>query len=249
MNYNQNFNNPQQNWNQPPAPEPRKPQSPVKWIIISLAIVLALGGLFYLVASLGKKMGSKVGEMTNGIAQREDSLRDEAIAQEYVSLVDEIQMKQTLPDSVKTNLINGLNELKTNAANANDLLKQYASGFNDTMQGRSALAGLNKIYAHNYFIKTGRATNLKNALIKLRDEGFAFFPSAHKDSTLLDAITVYDNERNMPAYLSQLAGWEALHFYQPAITVRLNITLYKKQIRNYASSVQRECRYYLETYP
>jgi hypothetical protein len=117
------------------------------------------------------------------------------------------------------------------------------------MQGRSALAGLNKIYAHNYFIKTGRATNLKNALIKLRDEGFAFFPSAHKDSTLLDAITVYDNERNMPAYLSQLAGWEALHFDQPAITVRLNITLYKKQIRNYASSVQRECRYYLETYP
>lgn len=246
MNFNQNWNNPQQNWNQPPAPTPPPRKSGNKTTIIIIAIaVCVVGGLFYLAYFLGKKFSETIGKVSESTIQRVDSLREYSNTQTYTALFNEINMNQEFSDSMRLALTRNIRLLGTLTDDANTLLNKYDDGFDDTLKDQNAFSLLNKKWGNAYFLKTGRATNLKNALLNLREKAFLDLPSEVRDSSILAIIVVYNNEAVIPDYLKNLASWEGLYFNQPSLVIRGNFTTLRRQTRSYEDAVLEGYREYL----
>ncbi len=245
MNYNQNWNNPQQNWNQPPTPQPRKNGNKTT-IIIVVIVACVVGGCFYLAAFLGKKFSETLGKAGEMNMQRVDSLREYSTAQTYTELFNEINTNQELSDSVKLDLTRNISYLQTLTDDVNALVNKYDDGFGDTLKGQNTFSLIDKKWGNAYFLKTGRAAKLKSSLQNLSESAFIDLPSEVRDSSILPIIVVYDNDdANLPEYLKNLTSWEGLYFNQPTLVIRGNFNTFRKQIRSYEDAVLERYKQYL----
>ncbi|MEO5645025.1 MAG: hypothetical protein ABIQ40_11060 [Bacteroidia bacterium] len=249
MNDNPSYNNPQQNWNQPPIrkPQPRK-RSP--WVLIIILIsAIAVGGLFYFVASLGKNVSETIGKFSHTSIERMNAVDENSVAKAYTDLADIINANSKLPDSLKSSFTKKLSNMKTLADEAQQLIKKYDSGLDDSINSQGSFSPRDKTMAHCYLIKTGRATNLKNALTKLKTKAFADLPQEVQDSSILDNLHVYANESGDDYKDNQFSNWETLHFNQTSSIVRMNFTKFEKEIQSFEKAIIRKYRdYILEMY-
>ena len=232
MNYDQNFYQ-QQN----PSPAPRKPKSNTKWFVLAGIVLAFIGLLAYGAVQLGKKVGNEINHFTTNTVSYADSMNETANSEAYASLLNEINSDTRIMDSIKNALAQKVTALHERASFSRGLIRKYGNGFQDTMQGQGGLSQFNKIWAHDYFIRTGRATEIKNSLLALRDSTFMELPYSQKDSTLLHKISVYDLNAGTPDYLRTLTSWEAIHYDQPAMTVSINIKTELIQVSNYESAL------------
>ena len=169
MNYNQNWNNPQQNWNQPPAPTPPPRKSGNKTTIIIIAIaVCVVGGLFYLASFLGKKFSETIGKVSESTMQRVDSLREYSNTQTYTALFNEINMNQEFSDSMRLALTRNITYLGTLTDDAKALLNKYDDGFDDTLKDQNAFSLLNKKWGNAYFHFNQTSLVIRGNLTTLR---------------------------------------------------------------------------------
>lgn len=241
MNYNPNWNNPQQQWNQPPAPAPQ-PKKSMKWpIIITIIVVVVVGGLISLAIFLGRSMGEVMQRTSRMSIQRQKSLEKPASTQDYYNVIDEINSDSLLADSMKVKLTQNLNELRKNVNEINELVELYEDGYNDTLPS-TRRHDSEKKFSHAYFIQSGRAANLKQALTDLQEETLKNLPDTAQASRFINILGVYDND-TAPDYLQQSTSWESTRFDQPAITVRLNLQMIKMEIESFEEAV---LKYYRE---
>ena len=240
MSYDQNF------YQQPDQdPSPREPKSNAKWFVIGALILVVLGCLIYGAMQLGKRFGNGISNLTKGPIHYADSVSEQVESDEYASLLADINSNPRINDSTRTAMAENLTRVHERAIAARELIRKYGNGFLDTMEGQSGLSRLNKSWAHNYFIRTGRATEIKNVLLVLRDESFRELPYSQKDSTLLKKIPVYESGKDAPEYLRNLTSWEAIHYDQPAVTVGMNIKTQLLEVRNYENKFLHIYRNYL----
>jgi hypothetical protein len=242
MNNQQNFY--QQQFSQPP--QPRKPKSNVKWFVLGGVALLLVSFLVYGAVQLGKKFGNGIGNFANTVAGSADSL-DETIKNEaYSKLLTDINADTGITDSTRMVMTAKIIAEKRRAAAARLMVRNYGNGFIDTMQGKSGLTALNKMWAHHFFIETGRAAAIKNALLVLRDSSYDELPDSQKDVHLLEKIPLFEPDSTMPAYLAKLTRWETLTFDQPVISVNVNIQNLLEEIRNYENGFIDIYRNYFE---
>lgn len=246
MNYNPNWNNPQQNWNQPPAPTPSPKKNNKTIVIIVVIAVLVVGGLFYLASFLGKKFSQTIGKISESEIHRIEERKEKSNSQTYTDLSILINANANLPDSLKRELTQHLIDLEKMADDAKQLIKEYDKGFADTLSGQNLFSAMNKKWGHAYFIKTGRATTLKNKVMYLKEKAYADLPGQVQDNSVLDILDVYENAGNTPNYMDQFTGWENVHFNQPSIAVNENLSKFKRQISNYEDAILAQYRTYLE---
>jgi hypothetical protein len=242
MNNHPNWNNPQQQ----PAPTP--PKRKVNWTIIIVSIVVVVAGsLFYLASFLGKNFAEVIGKFPKSNVQRLDNLstnlKESSNSQAYYELIDEINSDSVFSDSLKVKLTGDLNALRRNVDEVIDLVGFYEDGYNDTLPAKKNPI-INKQLAHAYFIKTGRASELKRVLTDLRDEAFTDLPDTTQLNDLVNIIGIYDNE-TAPDYLKETTSWENTNFHQSATVVRANINTIRIEIIRFENAVLDRYRKYL----
>jgi hypothetical protein len=243
MNYNPNWNNPQQQWNQPPAPKPQ-PKKSMKWpVIITLIVVGVVGGAISLAVFLGKSMAGLVERSSRHSMELRKSLIAPAPAstQDYYSIIDEINSDSLLADSTKVKLTQHLNELRKKANEINELVELYEDGYNDTLP-RTRRHDSEQEIAHAYFIQSGRATNLKQALTELQEETLKNLPDTSQASRFVNILDVYDND-TAPDYLRQSTSWESTRFDQSSFAVRMHLDMIKQQVESFERAI---LKYYSE---
>lgn len=245
MNYNPNWNNPQQQYRQQPPRVPQPPRNNTKLVIIlSVAGLLVIGGIFYVAIWAGRTFGSFVGNTSRAIKETTDGL-DSAFfgsmmesasdkSGRYYEIIEAINLDSTLSDSEKVKLTNNLNALRKKTDEVLDLIELYGDGYNDTLPLKKDTV-TNKKLAYAYFIKTGRAAELKQTLIDFRDKTFADLPDPAQQDKLVNIINVYDNE-TAPAYLKETTSWESSNFHRSAAGVRTNLNTIMRQVISFENA-------------
>lgn len=249
MNYNPNWNNPQQ---QPNRPAPRNNTKLI--VILSVVGLLFIGGIFYVVVWAGKTFGSFVGNTSRAIKETTDGL-DSAFfgsmmesasdkSGRYYEIIEAINSDSMLTDSEKVKLTNNLNALRKKTDEVLDLIELYGDGYNDTLPLKKDTV-TNKKLAYAYFIQTGRASELKQMLANYRDAMFANLPDASQQAKLENIIGIYDNE-TAPAYLKETTSWENTNFHRSAAGVRTNLNTITRQVISFENAVLNCYRQYLK---
>ncbi|MCX6311573.1 MAG: hypothetical protein NT084_08030 [Bacteroidetes bacterium] len=230
--YNNNFP-PQQNWNQAPQ-QPEKPSSSswAKWLIIAIVVGGLITALIFFVASLGKKFGKTISDVSKNNLGMVDSLQAISINEEYDSLYAQISR-----DSSSSEMKWAVDDLRNSTDSILQLLSKYQDGFNDTIKDAGTLSQFDRAWAHNYFIKTGRAVKLKHILLSYRENIIHFLPPTEQDSSLRSYLLLDELSKTMPRFLKNLGSWENIYFNQPAMNVNINFKTIRKQVRDFEKEI------------
>ncbi len=230
--YTNNFS-PQQNWNQPPMTPPEKPSSPwVKWIIIAVLVGGLITALILFVASIGKKFGKTIGDVSKNTIGMVDSLQALSANEEYDSLYALIDR-----DSSAAGMKIFIDDLRYGTDSIIEMFNENQQGFNDTLGDAGGLAMLDRNWGLNYFIKTGRAHRMKRALLIYRENTIHFLPANEQDSSLRSYLLIDEMAKSMPGFLKNFSSWENIYFNQPAMNVNLNFKTIKMQVRNFEKEI------------
>ncbi len=236
MNNNQNLNTPPQNWNQPSLP-PKKSRGKIKWILIITLGCALLAYVFYQASVFGKKIGKEISKETGATNNVTDSLAIIEREGNYAATLSQIDSTKIMSDSLRADFTSKVNELKSSSSEILAILNQYADGFNDTLKNESILSQLNQQWALHYFIKSGRATKLKNLLLDFQNKSVANLPSEEQEESLLHILAVYNTSKSSNKFISEFASWENVKFGQPAMNVRLNISGIRSNIIRFENAV------------
>lgn len=226
MNYETTNFNPQQNWMQQPEPPQKSPNAWVKWVVIAVIIIGLIAALIFFVANLGKKFGKTIGDVSKTTITMADSLQAISVNEDYDS-VYAIMAR----DSSSMEMKWFIDDLRNSTDSIIQLFNENQKGFKDTIGDAGGLSQFDKSWGHNYFIKTGRALKLKHILIAYRENEIHFLPTKEQDDYLRNVLQIDEGEKLMPGFLKNLGKWENINFDQAPMTVNLNFTKIKMQIR------------------
>jgi hypothetical protein len=232
MNYNQNWNNPQQHYQQQPrAPQPPRNNTKVI-VIICVVAALFLGGLLYFVAFIGRTMGSAVGtvsekakELDSAFKNMLDAPFDPNNSFYYAAVFEALDQDSVLADDVKTKMTADINLMRKNADKTRQLLELYEAGFADTLPDKRKYSSFDKAWAHAYFITSGRSANLKESLTIFQDQTLNNLPDSTQRSkfeNIMDKLSV---------------DWDKDHFNQSSDMVNININTIRTQLTSFERSV------------
>ncbi|HET6990152.1 MAG TPA: hypothetical protein VFJ43_02465, partial [Bacteroidia bacterium] len=233
MENNPDFYPPQQNWNQPPMPPQKSNTGWVKWVIIGVAAVGLIAWLIVSVASMGKKFGQVINDVSQNKFSKADSLQLSALNTEFDSVYSRIEK-----DSSSREMKFLIDDLKSSSDSVTEILNKNQDGFNDTIGDANAVSRLTQFWSQHYFLKTGRATKLKNMLLSYRENKIHLLPPYAQDSVLLrNYLMIDDVDKILPAYMRKFTGWENINFNQPVMNVNLNFRLIRNQVRNFEMEI------------
>jgi flagellar basal body-associated protein FliL len=237
-----------QNWNNPQQPLPSPPKRKVNWTIIIVSIVIVIAGsLFYLASFLGKNFAEVIEKFPKSNTQKlhdlNKPLQEISNTEAYYELIDEINSDSLFSDSLKVKLTHDLNTFRKNVDETLDLIELYEDGYNDTLPLKKDPV-VNKKLAHAYFIKTDRASTLKQTLADLKDKAFTDLPDTTQLNDLVNIISIYDNE-TAPAYLKETTSWENTNFHQSASGVRANLNTIRTEVIRFENAVLDRYRRYV----
>lgn len=237
MNYNPNWNNPQQQY-QPPAPRvPQPPRNNTKVvIIICVGALLLVGGLFYCIAFIGSSLGTAVGSTSEKVKELMETPIDPTNSFYYSSLMQKINSDSAIPADVKTELTGNLNVLKNNMRETRELLKLYEDGFSDTLPDKRKFSSFDKKWAHAYFIASGRSANLQQLLSTLEEQTLSNLPDSTQRSR-------FENLIDKPS-----AGWDEEHFHRSSDIVNVNLASILMQIDGFEKAILRHYDDYIDAY-
>jgi hypothetical protein len=242
MNYNQNWNNPQQQYHQQSPRAPQPPRNNTKLVILICGLALLLfGGLFYFVAFVGKTMGSVVGTTSKKVKGL-DSVFGEILNAPfdptnsfyYSAVINSINADSVMADDEKTKLLNNINTMRKNADKTRQLLKLYEDGFSDTLPDKRKYSSFDKKWANEYFITSGRSASLKESLTVFRDQALNNLPGKTQQGrfeTIMDELS---------------ADWDNDHFNRSSDIVKVNLNTIRTQLSTFEQSILNHYTDYLD---
>ena len=212
--------------------QPEKPKSgKAKWFIIGGAVLLFVGGIVFFAIKIGKNMGEKFGNLASTEMYKQDSINVQNNNESYHRLDSMIAEKSSA--AVYKAKIDSLKE-KTNRIIST--FDEYKKGFRDTLTATKAMAFDTRV-SNQYFIKTGRAHELKINLTKYRNNSVADMEDQANAETYKMMLMIDEMSKSMPGMLKKLMDWENLYFNQPPQTVMTNTTLLKTEVRSFEAAL------------
>jgi hypothetical protein len=228
---NQNFYPPQQNWNQPTPPQKSK-NGWVKWVIIGVLVIGFFTAVFIFISNLGKKFGHAIDEISHNALTKSDSTQLASINTDFDSIYTMLGT-----DSSDAGLKMEIHSFQNNSDSIVSMLNTFQNNFNDSIRGAGALERLTQVLSFNYFIKTGRATKMKNIILAYRETSFHNLPPSEQDSSILSDILIDVFHNSSSGFLKKFTQWENMNFNQPVMNVNLNFQMIRSQIRSFEKDI------------
>ncbi|MBI3512090.1 MAG: hypothetical protein HY064_15640 [Bacteroidetes bacterium] len=224
-NYNYNYNNPYQ----PPFnPPPKKNNRAIIWITCGLIFAGLLALLIVNVMKAGKKFGDKIGQATTSIDQMMDSLNDNSNDESYKAAYAELG-----DNAVDRKIRAKLDELKSATEEIIKKIKTMQEEFHDTLHDAQASI-LNMGIAREFFIESGRATQLKINIEKYRDNMCLLADPSNNINAKMWLDLDNDNSKDP---FNHYKTWEEKEFRQAPTAALANLAGLKSEIHSFEGTL------------
>lgn len=217
---------------QPPQPPQRSSRRRIIWGIVILAVAGLLIFLIGRIVKLGENMGEKMAKGSKEAFRVMDSLMSvQQDTAKYNRLYAQLDEDTATADARKKlehfqQLSDGLYQELA------DLTRRYK----DTIESAKVNRLFDKRVSNYFFIRSGRATQLKQHLIDYRRQAILGLPPG-ADTTQLMVFVMIEESKDMPAMLRKLMKWETINFDQPPQTVFANLDRIRWEVTMFESSV------------
>ena len=204
------------------------------WIVGS--VVLFVGVFVWLAISIGQNFGAKMQEgldhakhCADSTTKSNDSLRQE----KYTALLA-VDSK----DSSYITIQERVRRLQSNSQIVREMLMATRDSFAHSLPDSSTLTMVNKMYGHNYFIKSGRAALLKQLLEEYEDLCKRDLPVEISQDNITSVFAINDLlQKTAPKPFKKFLSWENMYFDQPPTSVFMNFRLILQQVDQFEETL------------
>ncbi len=217
---------------QPPQPPQRSSRRRIIWGVIIFFVAGLLIFLVGRIVKLGENMGEKMAKgskeafrvMDSVMSVQQDTAKYNRLSQRLnedtamTATREKLEHFQQLSDALYQELA--------------DLTRRYK----DTVESAKVNKLLDKRVSHYFFIRSGRATQLKKHLVNYRRQAILELPPG-ADTTQLMAFMMIEESKNMPAMLRKLMKWETINFDQPPHSVLTNLDRIRWEVTMFENSI------------